>query len=63
MRLRIADCGMDEMRNAECGVRNRSHDGRALRPTLGIEPAMQFRIPHSAFRIRVGSRIGGPLGI
>src|SRR5439155_19679400 len=38
------------VRNAECGMRNRSRGGRAHGPALGIELALQFRTPHSAFR-------------
>src|SRR5256885_5611536 len=39
------------MRSAECGMRNGSSDFRDERWSLEIEPARQFRTPHSAFRI------------
>jgi len=54
-----AECGMRNaelmecgMRNAECGMERATveRDCRLLRSN----PALQFRIPHSAFRIGVG---------
>ena len=39
------------MRNAECGVRNVARQRRTAGLAPAIELALQFRTPHSAFRI------------
>jgi len=55
-KVRNAECGMvNQMRNAECGIDRATVEPRSEFPRS--TSALQFRIPHSALRIRGGGAV------
>jgi len=51
IQMRSAECGVRNVLNAECGMRNAECKGKRREAN---DPSLKFRIPHSAFRIGWG---------